>query len=1038
MNSFKHYLIGIAISLLCPALLMAQYFGKNKVQYSDFKWKYIQSEHFDIYFTEGGEGIAEFVADVAEESHDVLMEDFRYELTDRITIIVYNGHNDFEQTNVDLAPPEESVGGFTEFFKNRVVIPFEGDWEQLRHVVHHELTHAVMLQMVYGPGVQSIVAGLSRLRLPLWFVEGLAEYESRGWDTESDMFMRDATLNGYVPPVDRMWGFLAYKGGQSVWYYLAEKYGREKVGEILRKVKISRNLEQGLKRSIGMNTEDLSNMWYMHLKREYWPDIAGRKEPEEFARRLTDHRKEHNFINNSPALSPRGDKIAFLSDRSDYFDIWLISAVDGRILAKLVSGQKSANLEELHWLRPGISWSPDGKLITFASKAGKEDALHIVDVKKKKIIKSMNLGLDGIFSPAWSPLGDEIAFVGTKNGRSDIYVIDLQTEKIRKITDDVFSDLEPSWSPDGKYLAFVSDRGTFLNLESLSANFKIQRTDYRHLDVYLVDAEGKNIRRITDTPLSERTPVFCPLENKLAYTSDRSGIYNIYIRDLETGIEYSITNVLTGIFHLSWAKAGEACQIAFISFYHGGYDLYLLKNPIAVKSGEMSPSKTNFLTRVEKRKAESALKVDYSKGLSKKSRHRDQSENKEKYRQFIFDKDFARGFISSQREKPDGVSLDSSQYLLASGEYKINNYKIEFSPDIIYGSTSYSQYFGLQGTSVLSLSDVLGNHRINIYTDFYYNLKNSNYQVTYFYLPKRVDYGVGFFHNVYFFLTSYDFIVRDRIFGLNLYLSRPFSRFRRVDLGFTWFGVNRDWPELEFIPMYKRRVILGSFSLITDTALWGLTGPINGSRSSFGVIYSPGYGENGLNFLTLRMDWRKYFKFLREYNFVLRIAGGVSEGRQPQKFFLGGIDNWINQKYNGGNIRVDNVEEIYFSSFETPLRGVGYYEKIGNRFMLMNLELRFPLIRYLLMGWPLPIALANVRGALFIDIGSAWDKADGFRPFQKTASIFPQLEDLIMGYGIGARTNLGFLVLLFDVAWTTDWARSSPKPQYLFSFGTEF
>ncbi len=419
--------------LLCVQPGYGQSFGKNHVQYKEFKTKYIQSEHFDIYFDEGGLDIAEFVAEVAEQSYLELKDDFRYELSSRITIIVYNSHNDFQQTNVQIAPPEESVGGFTEFFKNRVVIPYEGNWEKFRHVIHHELTHAVMLQMVYGSGVQSIITGLARLQLPGWFVEGLAEYESRGWDTESDMFMRDAALNGYIPEIPYLGGFLAYKGGQSVLYYISQKYGGEKIGELLGKIKINKSLERGMRQSIGVGVEDLNKRWQKHLKKEYWPDIAGRQEPEEFARQLTDHTKYRNFINNSPALSPNGDKIAFLSDKSDYFDIYLMSAIDGKIISKLVSGQKTGDLEELHWLRPGIAWSPDSKYIAFAAKSGGEDALKIVDVRKRKIVRSMKFGLDGVFSPSWSPKNDEIAFSGIKHGTCDLYAVNLSTGALRQI-----------------------------------------------------------------------------------------------------------------------------------------------------------------------------------------------------------------------------------------------------------------------------------------------------------------------------------------------------------------------------------------------------------------------------------------------------------------------------------------------------------------------------------------------------------------------------------------------------------------------------
>src|SRR5262245_4663679 len=270
--------------LFLAASSFAQPFGKNHVQYKTFETKYIQSEHFDIYFSAGGFSLAEFTAEIAEESYRKLQTDFDYQLHDRIAILVYNSHNDFQQSNLSPGPPEESIGGFTEFFKNRVVIPYEGDWEKFRHVIHHELTHAVMMQMLYGTGVQAILAGLAKLQMPLWFVEGLAEYESRGseipgWDTESDMFLRDASVNNYVPQIRNLNGFLAYKGGQSVLAYLARTYGREKIGELLTKIRLSKNLEEGLRQAVGVDVEELNNSWQWFLKKEYWQDIAGRQEP---------------------------------------------------------------------------------------------------------------------------------------------------------------------------------------------------------------------------------------------------------------------------------------------------------------------------------------------------------------------------------------------------------------------------------------------------------------------------------------------------------------------------------------------------------------------------------------------------------------------------------------------------------------------------------------------------------------------------------------------------------------------------------------
>ncbi|MDQ7064302.1 MAG: BamA/TamA family outer membrane protein [candidate division KSB1 bacterium] len=1031
MRLVRLTLLAVCLLVVFPPLAHSQYFGKNHVQYKRFKTFMLQSRHFDIYFTEGGESIAEFVAETAEESYQELMEDFRYELTDRITIIVYNSHNDFEQTNVQLAPGEEAVGGFTEFFKNRVVIPYEGDWEKFRHVIHHELTHAVMLQMVFGSGIQSIITGLTRMQLPLWFIEGLAEYESRSWDTESDMFIRDAALNGYIPDIPYLRGFLAYKGGQSVLYYLAQKYGGEKIGEILNRTKLSKSLERGLRQSIGMGVDDLSERWQKYLKQQYWPDISERQEPAEFAQLLTDHVDYHNFVNNSPAFSPRGDKIAFLSDKSDYFDIYLMSAIDGKVIARLVAGQRTGSLEELHWLRPGISWSPDGKHIVFAAKAGGQDALHIVDVDKRNIVRTLKFDLDGVFSPTWSPRGDEIAFVGMKHGQSDIYAVQLETGRLRPITNDVFSDLEPSYSPDGTRIVFSSDRGEYLDPDGLPENFKIYRFDYRNRDIYLVQATGPetgSIERITDTPFWEKYPVFSPDGRYLAFTSDRSGIANIYLHRLDTGETYPITNVLTGISHLSWG--GDGSRLAFVAFYNGGYDIYLLKNPLDIRPGSIQLQPTHFLTTLQKRRQREA-----DGWLATAARVRE-DRTREKYRHYIFDPDFAERDILFPTDRI--AFLDTTTYKTRDGRYKVRPYKPKFSPDIVYGNAGYSQFFGVQGTTQFSISDILGDHRLDVFTDLFYDLRNSNFLVRYFYLPRRADFGIGAFHNAYFFFSGRLGLMRDRYFGANLFASYPLSRYRRFDAGLLWLGINRDFIDLAGAPMRKIRVLMTSLSYVKDTTVWGWTGPVNGSRGAFSVIYSPRVDRrNGLDFVTAQMDYRKYIKFKKEYNFVVRIAGGISGGKHPQTFFIGGIDNWINQRFVGG-VRIDRPEDIYFSSFVTPLRGADYYEQSGNRFALVNLEFRFPMIRYLLLGWPLSIGLANVRGALFTDIGGAWSNSDSFKPFRTRDNGYPVLNDLIMGYGFGSRANLGLLLLRFDVAWTSDLYRSSSKPKYYFSLGAEF
>jgi len=422
----------IIILVLLTQGLTAQSFGQNKVQYKDFDWLLISSPNFDVYYYGADPHLSEFTAEVAEEAHEQISKHLRWTLKKRVSIILYESHNDFQQTNVIWQYMQEGIGGVTELFKNRVVLPFEGDYEQFRHVIHHELVHAILNDMIYNGNIQSIIAGRVKLRIPLWANEGLSEYLSMNWDTKADMIMRDLSINEEMPTIEQLESYMAYKGGQSVWRFIAEKYGREKIGEIINAMKMTQNAEKGFERALGMDYKDLTEKWHKYLKKEYWPDVAGRDEVEDVAKRLTDHKKEKNYYNISPSVSPDGNKVAVITDRSGYFDVYILNALDGKEQKRLVKGNRSVDFEELKLLQPGISWSPDSKRIAIAAKAGKSDALYLIDVKSKKREK-LTFDLDGIFTAAWSPQGDQLAFIGTKSGAGDIYIYNMKIKKINSI-----------------------------------------------------------------------------------------------------------------------------------------------------------------------------------------------------------------------------------------------------------------------------------------------------------------------------------------------------------------------------------------------------------------------------------------------------------------------------------------------------------------------------------------------------------------------------------------------------------------------------
>lgn len=1002
-----------------PGDTQEPYFGKNKVQYEIFDWYYIQTENFDIYYYKDEYHLAKFAADVLEDAYLKVKDELRYDLGDRVPVILYNSHNDFQQTNVIPYLIEEGVGGFTETFKNRIVVPFTGSYEDFRHVLHHELTHAVTFDMLYGNLVGSLLSRQYLFQLPLWFAEGYAEYSSRGgWDIQADMILRDGTINGYLVPLDLAGGYLVYKEGQSAIAYIVEKYGEEKLSEILNKGRTELSMDKALKSAIGLDTKGLSEEWMKSLRKDYWPEIASRSEPKDFAKQLTDHTKDGSYMNERPAFSPQGDRLAIFSDRSDYTEVYIISAIDGKVIQRLVKGERSGDLESLHSYVSGLSWSPDGQSLAFVSKSKDKDVLCLINVKNKKIYRKLYFNLDAMRSPSWSPDTGKIAFVGTKDGKSDIYFCDLKTGKATCLTDDYYDDEEPSFSPDGRFIAFNSDRPISSSEDSVDY-------EYGHYNLYLYDLSLQKMTPLTENQGNNTSPAWSPDGERLCFVSDRNGVYNLYVMDLDTSLVFPITNVLSGCFAPSWSKDGE--KIAFSAFQKGGWDIFLLKEiQLVVQEGD-SLEKTPFLLALEA----DTISTQPDTGQEEE---KIAEEEKPDFTSYVFkagqsELDSLTQIIEEKTvEKKDTITTK-----LPSGEYAQKKYKLKFSPDLVSGALSYDTFFGLRGQSFIAISDMFGNHTFILATDLVNTIDQSNFQLFYLYMAKRINYGAGILHTKYYYIDSYDRLFSDRVYGALGYISLPFSKFSRADVDITHISVDRKYYD----PPYHDRsvkVFLASLSLINDTVIWGHTGPVNGSRSLFSYEYAPYITPRYLSYGAAIMDYRKYWHFKKRYNFTFRLSGGFSHGEDKKKFYLGGISNWIDPSLGSDNIY--GINDLYFGNVITPLRGYKYFDVEGTKFFLTNIELRYPFVEHFVMKFPLPLSIHYINGALFYDMGAAWDENKYFKG--GTTKGGSKLKDIKTGFGFGARANLGIFVLRYDAAWSTDFDSVSPKPRHYFSLGAEF
>lgn len=919
--------------LFCSFVLFSQTFGQNKVQYKDFGFKVLSTEHFDIYFSQGGEELAAFAKEVLEDKYTMFAANLGIEVEFRTPVILYNCPNDFSQTNVTLELIEESTGGFAEILKNRMVIPFTGDYEEFRHVLVHELSHVFQFKIFFPSKLGAILSGDFLNSIPLWVMEGHAEFSSLGWNIDADIFMRDLIMNNNVIPLSKLGdysGYIIYKEGQAFYNYIANKYGSEKIGRFINGMKSKENLDAVFTKLFGVTVDDFNNQWVRYYQMKYFPKIELQDNFDKFTRIAYNHKKTHSLYNTSTAISSKGDKIAFVSDRSGVAEVIIISSIDGEVLKKLVKAEYSSSYEGLHLYQGGLSWSPDDRYLTFAAKSKGKDVLYILNARNGKVHKKFGFDIDGIYSPKFSPNGEQIVFSGLKDGHLDIYILNIKSKAIKKLTDDVYADKYPSFSSEGA-IAFVSDRPDS-NEEYTYGNYAI-----------FVYTDGI-ISRLTPRASYMASPFFDP-EGGLFFVANYDSAYNLYWYSYDSLKTIKRTDILTGVFYPTISADGF--RMAFSYFNNCGYDVCVVKNP---------------LTKMENGKSIEKL-------ISK----------------FTY-------------EKTELV------------DEKVQKYKPKFTVDYFTLGASYYSVLGLSGLSQIAISDILGDHRIELAIDLYGSLTNSDMYLTYWYLKQRIDIGITLFQHLNYFCEDNDFFVW-RYLGCGGILQYPFDRFFRIELGAYAYKIYETrW--FDYLPSYfsddyhksRYHIFYPSLAFVFDNTKWGSSGPLNGRRVRVDG-YATVFGDFKLKSLIL--DYRRYFQLSPRASFASRFVGGESFGPDAEHFSIGG---------------------------SYSLRGFDYYALSGSKLGFANFEYRFPFVDRLKLSFPLPIEFSNIGGVLFTDLGGVY--TDSFAVYNTNGGF--HLQDLKMGIGTGLRINFLSLTWQFDVARSYNFQEFTNNWKYYLTIGSEW
>ncbi|MBN1561851.1 BamA/TamA family outer membrane protein [candidate division KSB1 bacterium] len=906
------------------------YFGRNKINYANFEWSVLPSDHFTIYFYKGAEWLAAMAQEIAEEAYSEYEIKFNLTIDRKIPLIIYCTPIHFQQTNVipNLLP--ESIGGFFEYRKGRVVLPFSGNRKDFYHVVRHELVH-VFTQFKISETARRI--GLMKgVQFPLWFFEGLAEYWSIGYDTQADMFIRDAILHDYLLPLDSnelyFSGYLLYKEGQAFFKYYDEHYGEERIRRLMTDYWKYDSFEEAIGSVSGKPFRLIMEEWQFHLKKKYAKELYEQDISNVEKRRVT--RRE---VQVSPALfaSDSTEWIIYMSNRWGYENI-----IMGEWLKKereiLIRANKDPRYESLHILRTRLSVNSQGQL-AFVAKSGGRDAIWIQNIFDHRVDKSISsTSLVSITSPMWSKSDDNLAFAAQDtSGQSDLYLWSSDSDKIYRLTDDMYGDSSPSFSPDGRYLVFSSDRGS---------------DDYFVNDnLYIYELSTGTIFQLTSSPANEIKPFWHPSKiNTIFYISDSSGTDNLWAIELSENALYE----------------GAATKLSQLSDYYTGID-DAVPDPKADSSLILTHfSRYNYHL--------SCYKIDTPK-LS-----------------------YMRSITSFSPVKKKAVQT-------ASHAGKATSYKLKYSLDFAQSYIAYDPIFGRLGGAQLGISDMLGNR--------YYNFLLANTSVTasgfnnYWNfaasmvdLKGRSNRALGIFHFANDWYSPYEGYLYERNIGVRGALNYPINVFNRLEFSTSMWHSRRDY----FYELQDRFLIASFLSYVHDNSLWLSTGPIDGWRMRLSVGPSFDILSSQINNYTFLGDVRFYLRLGERVCLAHRTMGVINEGKNIYRFYIGGT--W-------------------------HMRGYRRTEIFGKKFILFNTELRFPIAQAIALHFREgAFGFAPVHGALFVDVGNAWDRE------------FP---GFIGSFGIGLRAPLmQALVLRLDISKRTDFKTVEKDTFVQFLFGWDY
>src|SRR3954453_22623893 len=427
------FLVATSLPYFLKAQVNSVEYGKNRMQYKKFEWKFYQSQNFNTYFNQGGLEIAKFVTQVAEDELPSIEEAVEYSLQLRANLVVYDNYDDYKSSNIGLGIDWQNSGGITKLVNNKVILYFDGNKNTLRRQIRQGIAKILTDNILFGDDIGEFASNQALLDLPQWLTDGYIEYIAEPWSTQKDDELKSAILGG---DYNNFYQFAFAKStlaGHAFWYYIAEKYKPENVTYFLYLARLYKNLNAASQRICKKKFKDVLADFMVYEQDRYIKDIKQRRNAPRGKLSVVEEVTKNEYYHFAANPNPKNNSYAVVQYKKGMYSVKFVDNLyETKILLKYGVRTYSGDINPNY---PILAWDGKGsRLLVIYSKEGKINMFVYDVIANIKRFQQQIEGFEQIVDAGFMLDANTLLFSAVRKGQTDIFTYRIDNQKSKQIT----------------------------------------------------------------------------------------------------------------------------------------------------------------------------------------------------------------------------------------------------------------------------------------------------------------------------------------------------------------------------------------------------------------------------------------------------------------------------------------------------------------------------------------------------------------------------------------------------------------------------